>query len=164
MGGPEPLPRSPLFHADYQGELPLPHTSGATALRSRPVLSHTMDHLNGFRKSPPPKNRQLIGLISNSKQRFDDFVGELTFWIHFINTFCEIRFDRFVVLNPNTFGGRMPGSRLLLEPMPSREVLNPIEKSGTAALYAGRPFVSKCPRLFLSSVQASLTFENDSQK
>ena len=58
----------------------------------------------------------------------------------------------------------MPGSRLLLEPMSSREVFDSSEKPGTATLYAGGPFVSKRPRLFLSSVQESLTFGNDTWK
>ena len=32
-----------------------------------------------FRKSTPPQNRQLDISISDSKQEFDDFVGDLTF-------------------------------------------------------------------------------------
>ena len=35
--------------------------------------------LNGFRKSTPPQSRQLIVLISDSKQKVDHLVGELTF-------------------------------------------------------------------------------------
>ena len=38
-----------------------------------------MYRLNGFRKSTPPQNRQLIVLIGKNEQRVDDFVGELTF-------------------------------------------------------------------------------------
>ena len=46
---------------------------------SVPDLSGIMYLLIGFRKSNPPRNRQLDILISNSKQHVDDFVGELTF-------------------------------------------------------------------------------------
>ena len=42
-------------------------------------LPVTMYVLNSFTKSTPPKNRQLNILICNSKQRVEDFVGELTF-------------------------------------------------------------------------------------
>ena len=35
--------------------------------------------LIGFRNTTPPQNRQLIVLISNSKQYVDDMVGGLTF-------------------------------------------------------------------------------------
>jgi len=35
--------------------------------------------LISFRKSTPPQNRQLNILVSDSKQKVDDFVGELTF-------------------------------------------------------------------------------------
>ena len=34
---------------------------------------------NGFRKSIPTQKRQLIALISDSKEQVDDFVGDLTF-------------------------------------------------------------------------------------
>ena len=37
--------------------------------------SLTMHYSNGFRKSSPPQNRQLIVLISNSKQLVDDVTG-----------------------------------------------------------------------------------------
>jgi hypothetical protein len=43
------------------------------------VVSHTIYQLNGFEKSTPPQDRQLIVLISNSKQYADDCMGELTF-------------------------------------------------------------------------------------
>ena len=39
-------------------------------------LPHKMYYLNGFRRSPPPQKRQLIVLISNSKQDVDDFVAD----------------------------------------------------------------------------------------
>ena len=59
------------------------------------VLSHIMYLLISFRRSAPPQNRQLIVLVSNSKQYVDDFMGddfmgELTFYNHFIDTFCKI--------------------------------------------------------------------------
>ena len=41
---------------------------------------------NGFRKSTPPQNRQLNISISNSKNRVDNSVGELTFSNSFMNT------------------------------------------------------------------------------
>jgi len=41
-------------------------------------LSHSMIQLNGFEKSTLPQNRQLFVLISDSTQKVDDFVGELT--------------------------------------------------------------------------------------
>ena len=41
-------------------------------------LSHIMYQLDGFRKSSPPQNRQLVVLISKNKQQVDDLVGELT--------------------------------------------------------------------------------------
>ena len=40
-------------------------------------------------KSTPPQNLQLNTLISVSKQQVDDFVGELTFYNHSIDTLCE---------------------------------------------------------------------------
>ena len=43
------------------------------------ILSDTIYSLDGFRKSTPPQNCQLLVLIRDSKQQFDDFVGELTF-------------------------------------------------------------------------------------
>jgi hypothetical protein len=43
------------------------------------ILSDTMYVLISFRKSIPQQNRQLQILISSSKQKVDDFVGELTF-------------------------------------------------------------------------------------
>ena len=39
----------------------------------------------------PHKNRQLDISISDSTQQVDDFVGDLTFQNHLINTFYEIR-------------------------------------------------------------------------
>ena len=36
-------------------------------------------------------NRQLVGLTSNSKQQVDDFIEELTFQNHLINTLCQMR-------------------------------------------------------------------------
>ena len=47
--------------------------------RSSTLSSRTMYSLDGFRKSPPPQNRQLIVLISTSERPVKDFVGELTF-------------------------------------------------------------------------------------
>jgi len=44
-----------------------------------PSLSHGMYLLLSFRRSPPPQNRKLDILISDSKQKVDDFMGELTF-------------------------------------------------------------------------------------
>ena len=41
--------------------------------------SHTMYWLDGIRKSIPPQDCQLVVLISNSKQKVDGFVKELTF-------------------------------------------------------------------------------------
>ena len=38
--------------------------------------SHIMYELNGFRKSTPPQNRQLIVLTSDSKQWVNDFAGD----------------------------------------------------------------------------------------
>ena len=46
-----------------------------------------------FRKSTLSQNRQLNISTSKSKQYVDDFVGELTFQNHLINTFCEIKSD-----------------------------------------------------------------------
>ena len=43
------------------------------------VLSHTVYRFNAFSKSSFLQNRQLIVLISDSKQQVEDFVGELTF-------------------------------------------------------------------------------------
>ena len=40
--------------------------------------SHTLYQFNGFIRSTPPQNRQLIVLISKEKQQVDDLVGELT--------------------------------------------------------------------------------------
>ena len=62
--------------------------------------SPTMYYLNGFRKSTPHKIVNLsffiaksptYDFISNCNQQVNDFVGELTFWNHSINTFCEMR-------------------------------------------------------------------------
>jgi hypothetical protein len=50
-----------------------------------------MYQLDGFSKSNPPQNRQLIVLITDSKQLVDDFVGELTFQNHQINALCQIK-------------------------------------------------------------------------
>ena len=41
------------------------------------------------KKIPPPQNRQLLVLISNKKQQVDDFVKELTFQNHLVDTLCE---------------------------------------------------------------------------
>ena len=60
-------------------------------LRTEAILSHTMYQSNCFRKPTPPQNRQLNIWIRNSKQSVNDFVGELTFWNHLIDTFCEMR-------------------------------------------------------------------------
>jgi len=53
-----------------------------------PVSSHTVYELNDFEKSTSPPIPQLI---ENSKQQVDEFVGELTFQDHLINTLCGIR-------------------------------------------------------------------------
>ena len=58
------------------------------------ICSNSSDmiyQLNDFRKSPPPQNRQLMVDFHNSEQFIEDFMGELTFYNHFINTLCEIR-------------------------------------------------------------------------
>ena len=62
-------------------------------LNTRPdeILSHTMYKLDGFRQSTPSQDRQLIVLIGKSQQQVHNFVVELTFQKHAINTLCEIR-------------------------------------------------------------------------
>ena len=40
-------------------------------------LSHIMYQLNGFRKSTPPENRQLIVYLYQLKYQFDSLMGEL---------------------------------------------------------------------------------------
>ena len=52
-------------------------------------FSRTLYWCNGFRKSIPPQNCQLV------EQSFDDFVGELTFQKHLINALCEINAEPF---------------------------------------------------------------------
>ena len=39
----------------------------------------------------PHKIVNLLNTITDMKQYVDDFVGELTFYNHLINSFCEIR-------------------------------------------------------------------------
>ena len=46
------------------------------------ILSHTMYQSHGFSRSNPPQNQ------------VDDFVGQLTFEDHLINTLCEIKSDQ----------------------------------------------------------------------
>ena len=55
------------------------------------VPSHRMYQLNGFRKSIPPRNRQIIVPLSPIQNQVDGLVGELTFQEYSINTPCEIR-------------------------------------------------------------------------
>ena len=43
------------------------------------TLSDTMYSLISFRKPTAPQNRHINILISDSDQRVDDYVGELTF-------------------------------------------------------------------------------------
>ena len=54
-----------------------------------PLFSRTIHQQNDFRKSLPLQNRQLVVLISDSKQLVNDFVGELTYEKHLIDTLCE---------------------------------------------------------------------------
>ena len=42
-----------------------------------------------FKKSTPPHNRKLDIVISNSQKEVDDFVGKLTFYDEFAESFCE---------------------------------------------------------------------------
>ena len=64
----------------------MPERNAHQASRGRrAVLSDTTYSLISLRKSTPTQNRQLKILISNSKQLFDDFVGELTFQNHLIH-------------------------------------------------------------------------------
>jgi hypothetical protein len=58
----------------------MPLLRGAQMLLKLATLSHTMYASKDFRKSTPPRNRQLHVLISNSKQQVGDFVGGVTFW------------------------------------------------------------------------------------
>ena len=49
-----------------------------------------LSHRISFKMSTPPQNCQLIVWISNSEQKVDDFVGQLTLWNQLINTLCKI--------------------------------------------------------------------------
>ena len=53
-------------------------------------LADTMYLLLSVRESTAPQNRQLEISTSNSKQKVDDFLGELTFKNHSIHILCEI--------------------------------------------------------------------------
>ena len=60
-----------------------------TLFRRLTTSSHTMYQFNGVKKSPRPQNRQPVVLITKSKQEADDFVGELTFSNHLVNTLSD---------------------------------------------------------------------------
>ena len=71
IGAIEPFPFRALAIVEKDG------LEQATAVEEASGLSHTLYQLNGFRKSTPSQNHQLVVLISNSKQYVDDFVEEL---------------------------------------------------------------------------------------
>jgi len=50
-----------------------------TLNRAIQTKSDTMKLLIDFRKSTSPQNRQVVILITDSKQQVDDFVGKLIF-------------------------------------------------------------------------------------
>ena len=62
--------------------------SGSLTISSDTVLIQ-----NSFRRPTSPPNRQPIVSVSSSRQLVDDFVGELTFLNHLVNTLGEIIFS-----------------------------------------------------------------------
>ena len=69
----------------------LPPSNFAKGVSCRETLSHRMSLLISFMKSTPPQNYQLDILIRSIKQCVDDFVGELAFQNHSIDTLCQMR-------------------------------------------------------------------------
>ena len=55
----------------------------------RKVLESQLHRSNGFGKSTPPQNCQLLVLMSNGKRLPDDLMEKLTFYNHLINTLVE---------------------------------------------------------------------------
>jgi hypothetical protein len=47
-----------------------------------------MSYFDGFKKSTPPQHRRLIVEWYGFKQYVDDFVGDLTFYNHLVDTLC----------------------------------------------------------------------------